>query len=73
MLIIKLILINTFNPMYVTVILPVITSLAGKSYRHYTSWNIQSIILGMIYIKFINSVFDRNAISITERWFTLFD
>lgn len=37
MLIIKLILINTFNPMYVTVILPVITSLAGKSYRHYTS------------------------------------
>lgn len=76
MLIIKLILINTFNRMYVrkeTVILPVITSLAGKSYRHYISWNIQSIILDMIYIKFINSVFDRNAISIIAIWFTLFD
>lgn len=40
MLIIKLILINTFNRMYVrreTVILLVITSLAGKSYMHYIS------------------------------------
>lgn len=76
MLIIKLILINTFNRMYVrreTVILPVSTSLAGKSYMHYISWNIQSIILDLIYIKFINSVFDRNAISIIARWFTLFD